>query len=354
MKKSLIAFAVLSAFASAASAQSSVVLYGIIDANTSAMTNQTATGAKKISMDTSGLSSGRWGFRGTEDLGNGLKANFNLESSLSVDTGVAGSLFDRNASVGLSGDFGSFNAGRQTNLAYDTLTQVDPIGVAHVGTNPNIVLGALNNATLYGSHGTSNGVTSATRQNNSIKFAAPAMFGGIVFSGMYGFGEKAGDTMASSYAGASASFSQNGMTAVFSYSQLRDAANNSTLRAYTGGGKFVLSSDLTVKVTYAENEVNTTGRNIGVFGAGFDYSVSPAVTLTGGYYSTHRSGDVKAKADTFVGLAKYAFSKRTTAYASFTYVKAGTTQTKDTDLGLIIGANNRSATRTVVGINHAF
>lgn len=354
MKKSLIAFAVLSAFASAASAQSSVVLYGIVDVNTSAATNQTTTGAKKISMESSGLSSGRWGFRGSEDLGNGLKANFNLESSLSADTGVAGNLFDRKATVGLSGDFGSFEAGRQTNLSYDTLSQVDPMNFAHPGTNANVNLGSLNNTTLYSAHGTSNGVSSAARENNSIKYSAPAMFGGVVFSAMYGFGEKAGDTMASSYAGASATYSQNGMTAVFAYSQLRDAANNSTLRSYTGGGKFVVTPDLTVKVTYTENEVNTTGRNIGVMGAGFDYAVSPAVTLTGGYYSTHRSGDLKAKADTFIGLAKYAFSKRTAAYASFTYVKAGTTQAKDTDLGLIIGANNRSATRTVVGVNHAF
>jgi len=354
MKKSLIAFAVLSAFASAASAQSSVVLYGVVDANASSQTNQSATGAKKNSMETSGLSSGRWGLRGSEDLGNGMKANFNLESSLAVDTGVAGSLFDRTATVGLSGDFGGFNAGRQTNLAYDTLIQVDPIGVAHVGTNPNIVFGALNNVTLYGTHGSSNGVSSATRQNNSIKYTAPAMFGGIVFSGMYGFGEKTGDTVASSYMGASASFSQNGMTAVISYSQLRDATNNSTLRAYTGGGKFEVTSDLTFKVSYAQNEVNTTTRGVGVFGTGVDYKLSPAWTLTGGYYNTRRSGDMKAKADTFVGMAKYAFSKRTTAYTSFTYVKAGTTQAKDTDLGIIVGAGNRSATRAVVGVNHAF
>jgi predicted porin len=354
MKKSLIAFAVLGAFASVASAQSSVVLYGVVDVNSSYMTSQTTTGGNKVSMDPNGLSSSRWGFKGTEDLGNGLKANFNLESSLSVDTGTAGSLFDRNASVGLSGAFGNLNAGRQTNLAYDTLVQVDPIGVAHVGTNPNIVLGALNNSGLYGSHGTSNGFSSATRQNNSIKYAAPSVLGGIVFSGMYGFGEKAGDATASSYAGASASFSEGGLTAVFSYSQLRDAANNSTLRAYTGGAKFVVNSDVTLKITYADNEVNTTGRDISVFGVGADFAVAPSTTLTAGYYGTRRAGDVKGKVDTFVVLGKYAFSKRTSAYASFTYAKAGSALAKDTDIGLIIGANNRSATRTVVGVNHAF
>lgn len=355
MKKSLIAFAVLSAFATAASAQSSVVLYGVIDTSTSYMTNQNTTGAKKVSMDTNNLSSSRWGFKGSEDLGNGLKANFQLESSLSVDTGTAGSLFDRNATVGLSSaSFGTLNAGRQTNLAYDTLTQVDPIGVAHVGTNPNIVLGSLNNVGLYGTHGSSNGFSSATRQNNSLKYSAPAV-AGITFTGMYGFGEKTGDATAGSYAGAAATYSEGGLTAVLSYSQLRDAAaNSSTLRVYTGGAKFAVNDELTIKVTYAENEVNTTTRNISVFGTGFDYKFSPTTTLTGGYYANHRSGDVKGKADLFVVLGKYAFSKRTAAYASVSYAKAGTTLAKDTDIGLIIGANNRSATRTVVGVNHSF
>ncbi len=354
MKKSLIAFAVLSAFASVASAQSSVVLYGVVDAGTSHMSNQSATSGKKFSLDSSSLSSSRWGLKGSEDLGNGLKANFQLESSLQVDTGAAGSLFDRIATVGLSGDFGTVNLGRQTNLAYDTLTQVDPLGVAHVGTNPNIVLGSLNQASLFGAHGSSAGVTSATRQNNSVKFAFPSVLGGINFGAMYGFGEKTGNAAASSYVGGSAGFSQNGMTVVFSYGQMKDATDSSTLRSYTGGAKFVVNSDITLKVTYAENEVNTTGRAISVFGAGADFKVSPSTTLTAAYYANRRSGDMSGKADQYVALAKYALSKRTTAYASFSYAKAGTTAAKDQELGLFIGAGNKTATRTVVGVNHAF
>ena len=165
---------------------------------------------------------------------------------------------------------------------------------------------------------------------------------------------KAGDATASSYAGASASFSEGGLTAVFSYSQLRDAANNSTLRAYTGGAKFVVNSDVTLKVTYADNEVNTTTRDVSVFGVGADFAVAPATTLTAGYYGTRRSGDVKGKVDTFVVLGKYAFSKRTTAYTSASYAKAGTKLAADTDLGLFIGAGNRTATRLTVGVLHSF
>lgn len=354
MKKSLIAFAVLSAFASAASAQSSVVLYGVIDVSTAYQSSQSATQGKKLSMEGSSLSSSRWGFKGTEDLGNGLKANFNLESSLAVDTGVAGSLFDRTATVGLEGAFGKFNAGRQTNLAYDTLSMVDPLSFANPGTNANISLGSMNNAALYGTHGSSNGFSSAARENNSIKYSAPAMFGGIVFSGMYGFGEKVGNTQAGSYAGASATYSASDISVVFSYGQMRDATGATTLRSYTGGAKFVVTPELTLKLTYAENEVNSPMRTISVFGTGFDYAVNANTTFTAAYYANRRSGDVTGKADTFEGIFKYKFSPRTIAYTSFTYAKAGTTLAKDTDLGLFFSAGNRSATRTVVGINHSF
>ncbi len=354
MKKSLIAFAVLSAFASAASAQSSVVLYGVIDTSASYMTSQSTTGNKKVSMETNGLSSSRWGFKGSEDLGGGNKAIFNLESSLAVDTGVAGNLFDRIAYVGVEGAFGKATAGRQTNLAYDTLSMVDPLSFANPGTNANVNLGSMNNAGLYTAYGSSNGVSSAARENNAVKYTAPAVLGGIVFSGMYGFGEKTGNAQAGSYMGASATYAASDITVVFSYNQLRDATGAATLRSYTGGAKFVVTPDLTFKVSYAENEVNATTRNISIFGAGFDYKVSPATTFTGAYYANRRSGDVEGKADTFQALVKYSFSKRTSAYSSFSYVKAGTTAAKDTDLGLFMSAGNKTATRTIVGINHAF
>ena len=355
MKKSLIAFAVLSAFASVASAQSSVILYGVIDASTVYTSNQNATGGKKFSLDSGQLTTSRWGIKGSEDLGGGLKANFDLESTIYNDTGAAGSLFDRNATVGLSGDFGVFNAGRQNGLAYDSLRSVDPLGFAHIGTNPNGVFGALGNSasSLYITHGASNGASSAARQNNSIKYTLPTTLG-IAVTAMYGFGEKAGDSQAGSYAGVSAGFNEGGLTAVFSYSQLKDAMNASTVRSYTGGAKFKVD-DFTFKVTYANNELNSTiGRDISVFGTGVDYALSPTTTLTGAYYATRRSGDMSGKADQFHVLAKYAFSKRTNLYGSFSYAKAGTTVAKDADLGLFIGAGNKTATRLTVGVAHWF
>jgi len=90
---------------------------------------------------------------------------------------------------------------------------------------------------------------------------------------------------------------------------------------------------------------------------GADYFFSDQITLTGAYYNTKRSGDFEGKADQYIALAKYAFSKRTTAYASVTYAKAGSSAIQDTSLALgIIGVGTGSsrAGRTAVGILHSF
>ncbi len=100
MKKSLIALAAMGAFAGAAQAQSSVTLYGVVDANIEYVNNvgvvpTAANGFNRgpahsvARMDPGGLSGSRWGLRGTEDLGGGLKALFVLESGFSSDTGAS-------------------------------------------------------------------------------------------------------------------------------------------------------------------------------------------------------------------------------------------------------------------------
>jgi predicted porin len=110
MKKSLIALAVLAA-SCAAMAQSNVTLYGRVDASVgSAKLN----GTKTTQMSSGRLTTSRWGMRGSEDLGGGLKANFNLETAFKADDGTAtaGSAFDRHAWVGLSGGFGALKLGK--------------------------------------------------------------------------------------------------------------------------------------------------------------------------------------------------------------------------------------------------
>ena len=138
MKKTLLAVAVLGAFAGTAAAQSSVTLYGVADAAV-----ERIKGANSLTRITSGQQFGsRWGLRGTEDLGGGLKAVFQLESGFNIDTGTSGqggALFGRQAYVGLAGGFGAVRLGRQYSpmddvagmvgtKVYDVLSVVPIIG----------------------------------------------------------------------------------------------------------------------------------------------------------------------------------------------------------------------------------
>jgi predicted porin len=160
MKKSLIALAALATVATAAQAQSSVTVYGVIDAGLTTMSNvkSGSDNLRATGMTNGGLSTSRWGFRGTEDLGGGLKANFNLEGELLADNGSNTSndsiLFGRAAWVGLSGKFGDVKLGRQNTLIYATGVGFDPLG----GNN----VGGFIAAGSYGSVRTQNAVTYTT------------------------------------------------------------------------------------------------------------------------------------------------------------------------------------------------
>ena len=123
MKKSLLALAVLGTFAGVAQAQSSVTLYGVVDANVEYVNheqNVTAAGVaipgssgSRLAMQAGGLSSNRWGLRGVEDIGGGLKGLFVLESGFGMDTGTlqqGGRLFGRQAFVGLQGNWGKITS----------------------------------------------------------------------------------------------------------------------------------------------------------------------------------------------------------------------------------------------------
>jgi predicted porin len=191
MKKSLLALAVLGAFAGAAQAQSSVTIYGIVDTGI-AYSSKVATGTGTNTGSKFGLNSGviqgsRIGFKGVEDLGGGLSAVFQLETGFTNDDGglqgsdavTSSNLFRRKSVVGLAGGFGTVLLGRQTDFA-DTIsayTAVNDFGgvVSNSGSGLNRLQGV--------------------RTNNSISYTTNNLSG---FTGnlIYGFGEQAGKTSA--------------------------------------------------------------------------------------------------------------------------------------------------------------
>ena len=156
MKKTWVALAVAGAFvAGTAQAQSSVTLYGILDINymwQEAPTNVGTTAAPRVQQESfsainSGYQSGnRWGLRGSEDLGGGLKAIFTLESGFDLDRGTSGQggrLFGRQAWAGVQGNWGGVVAGRLATFSsgtgsFDMFGRTDPFltgfGLASLGS----------------------------------------------------------------------------------------------------------------------------------------------------------------------------------------------------------------------------
>ena len=182
MKKSLIALAVLAA-SGAAMAQSSVTLFGIVDA---AVTRINSGGAGHVTGLTSGgNSTSRLGFRGTEDLGGGLAASFWLEGQLGVDDGTAsGFNFARRSTVSLSGTFGEVRLGRDYTPGFWNVTTFDPFGTRGVGQaldlNSGLATGA--NARAISSN--------PVRNSNSVGYFLPATLGGFYGQAQYAFGEQ--------------------------------------------------------------------------------------------------------------------------------------------------------------------
>ncbi|VVE32120.1 Outer membrane porin protein [Pandoraea cepalis] len=186
MKKSLLALGVLGAFAGAAHAQSSVTLYGIIDGGftyvnkTGGNVAGTGNATKNISLNSGNLQGSRWGLKGAEDLGGGLKAIFVLESGFNVNNGVSaqgGRLFGRQAYVGLSSaTAGTVSIGRQ----YDSV--VDFVGPFASGSQW---------ATYSGAHPFDNdNLNNSFRINNSIKYTT-ANYNGFSAGALYGFSNSA-------------------------------------------------------------------------------------------------------------------------------------------------------------------
>lgn len=203
MYKRLLGAAAVSCVAAGAHAQSNVSIYGIVDAGVVAERGGVAGSVNKV---TSGVgSASRLGFKGTEDLGGGLKALFILESGIKVDTGesdVAGSIANRQALVGLSSDqYGMLTFGRQKTTMYKALGEVgDPFGLGYAGSSKNLF-------PLAGPN---------TRTSNTIAYATPS-YQGLSGEVTYALGEQADNQSAGRQYGAAISYSNGDLNARLVY-----------------------------------------------------------------------------------------------------------------------------------------
>jgi predicted porin len=153
MKKSLIALAVAAAVPALAQAQTNVTMFGIADA--AVQYSKGAGNSTNLRLVNSGLNSSRWGVRGVEDIGGGLKAGFWLESAVATDDATAGGsntnnqasgatanggglTFGRRATVSLMGGFGEIRLGRDYTPSFWNHTFYDAFGTNGVGSGLNV------------------------------------------------------------------------------------------------------------------------------------------------------------------------------------------------------------------------
>ena len=175
----------------AVSAQSAVIPYGLIDM---AIVRESGGNAGSATKLTSGVSVGsRLGFKGTEDLGNGLSAVFVLENGFQGDTGTLGQgglLFGRLAYVGLRGGFGSVLVGRQYTPEYLVVAFADPFGSGYVADSKNIVATSGN---------------AFSRMDNTVKYLSPTA-AGLTVELAAAPGEVSGDSAAGRQFGGSIAY----------------------------------------------------------------------------------------------------------------------------------------------------
>lgn len=235
MKKSLLGIAIAAAFASSAFAQTNVTVYGVVDMGFSHDDNGGSAGAVNR-LDSGLLNGSRLGFKGSEDLGGGLSAIFDLENGFSGDTGAAGQgglLFGRQAWLGLNGGFGNVKFGRQYTPVYMESATFDPFVDALAGDTSRMF--------SY----------SGVRINNAVSYNYDA--NGFRGQLMYGFGEQPGSLRASRSLAGLAGYKNGPVNVVLTYTGVNDATGNVTGKTTLLGGNYNFGP-VAVYAAYAWNK----------------------------------------------------------------------------------------------------
>jgi predicted porin len=313
----------LSIAASAAHAQSSVTLYGIMDAGLEFTNHAAPEGGNAVRLKSGNKNTSRWGLRGVEDLGGGLKAVFRLESGIDLANGGLDdgpdSIFGRRATIGLKGRWGELTLGRNFTTTYDYMLQFDPMGYAQ-----NYSWATASTAT----GGRKDGLF--TRSSNAVRYDGE--YGGFKFGAMYGFGNIAGSVKASSKYDVALGYESGRFAAVVTFDRQNGAGDNVTPADpvdYIQGIHAGLSYDFGNLKTMAgyrnyRRTYHTTAATqlSDMYWVGGSYQFTPTFSLIGAVYHQDLKGGTDAD-PTLVSLrAQYALSKRTVLYAAGAFALA--------------------------------
>jgi predicted porin len=291
MKKQLLALAAVAA-CGAAFAQSSVTMYGVIDVSVGKTTGGEfgLNGGKSATSPAQSYHTPtRIGFRGTEDLGNGLKANFNFESGgIRMGDGGPGMDFSREAWVGLSGNFGSTRFGRTSSFGTQGHARFDLNGISTSSAMDNA---GISPVTWYGS----------SRRSTQLQYVTPTMGGFDAGVSLVPAGNNSGQSSVSVRANYG-----NGPLAVGYVAETKRSDANRTAQALAGSYDFGVAK---VVAGYVVRETAAAGKGVYV---GAVAPVSTAVKV-GFQHARNSTTDVNAT-ELF---ASYALSKRTSLYVDY-------------------------------------
>jgi predicted porin len=364
MKKNLIAMAAmvtLAGLANTAAAQSSITMYGIVDAGLVRETGGVNGTVNKLSSGVGSVS--RLGFRGTEDLGNGLSAIFTLESGFKIDSGeqdTAGTLFNRQAFMGLkSTTYGALTLGRQYTPFYVTLTTVaDPFGTGFAGNIKNLFPVTGN----------------TTRASNTILYVTPS-FSGFSAEVAYSPGEQADSNSAGRQVSGALAYSQGPLNVRIGYlNRNTDVAPGIGITAISRGigTNSVIAANYDFKVVKAFVAYQADkGVGVGVLPVAnaYGYAVAPVASTDArdmlvGLTAPVAGGTVMAsvlrKDDRTrfnqdanqwgIGYV-YPITKRTNVYAAYAKIN------NKNGAGYVVGNNGESGTGNTglnLGLRHSF
>jgi general bacterial porin, GBP family len=382
MKKTLMVAALTGVFATAAHAQSSVTLYGLIDAGITYTNNQ--HGHSNWQETSGSVNGSRWGLRGSEDLGGGLKAIFTLENGFGINDGTlkqGGREFGRQAFVGLTSDqFGSVTLGRQ----YDSM--VDYVG-------PLALTGTQYGGTQFAHPFDNDNLNNSFRINNSVKYQS-VNYGGFKFGALYGFSNQA-DGFANNRAySAGASYNWGGLNLAAAYLQLNSNGATGAAAAFNSGG--AVSSDntffagrqqtwgaganyafgpATFGLVYSQTNLGglagigagASGQTAGIGGFNGDsahfqnfeanarYALTPAVSIAGSYTYTRASlAGTRPHWNQFNLQTAYALSKRTDVYLQGEYQQVNEGAIVDADINGLGASGNNKQIAVTAGLRHRF
>jgi len=332
MKKSLIALAVL-AVSGAAMAQSSVTLYGRLDASIGQKsTETTGVGAKakltQTAVDHSNLNTTFWGLKGSEDLGGGLKAIFKLEAAFRLDDGTStGTMFEREANVGLVGGFGTVLLGRQYP-AYDSF---------YAATN-----------NIYNSNFATTGdvwktgvKTYAGRIDNGIGYISPD-FGGFSGALTIGLGEdKKPTASASQNTSLFVKYAAGPVLVGVAYQREKTSgvADDTTNTLFGGSYDFGVA-----KLNAGYNMADKGSMEDDEYQLGVSVPFGAAAVAVGYSRSSSDAPGNNNDGKGFSLVGTYNMSKRTTLYAGYESTKVETAN----------GATTTKASTLAAGVRHTF